>query len=70
MHQGSKPGMVPGRGQERHEEPVRLDRDAPGAPPASTGDDSQTETTRDSDQPSALGGRVATRSKGRSSSRK
>jgi hypothetical protein len=39
MHGGNTPGMVPGRGHERSEEPVRLGEREPGAPaPDTTGD--------------------------------
>lgn len=66
MHGGNTPGMVGGRGHERHEEPVRLNHPEPGEDqPGTTGKAAMTDTTSDMDdlhQPSALGGGTATRS--------
>ena len=66
MHGGNTPGMVGGRGHERHEEPVRLNHPEPGEDqPGTTGEASATDTTSDMGdlhQPSALGGETATRS--------
>lgn len=67
MHGGGTPGMVGGRGHERHEEPVRLDHPEPGEDqPGKTGHKPDPlDTTADMDdlhQPSALGGETATRS--------
>lgn len=65
MH-GNTPGLVGGRGHERHEEPVRLDHPEPGEDqPGTTGGDDRLDATSDMDdlhQPSALGGETATRS--------
>lgn len=64
MHGGNTPGMAPGRGHERHEEPVRLDHPEPGddASKAGTETGDTTSDMRDRHQPSALGGETATRS--------
>ena len=66
MHGGNTPGLVPGRGHERREEPVRLGEREPGTePPDLTGDAAmpeETGSTTDRHQPSVLGGDVATRS--------
>lgn len=66
MHGGNTPGMVPGRGHERHEEPVRLGQPEPGADPLPPEDGPTRDLKRDlesgDDQESALGGHVATRS--------
>ena len=66
MHGGNTPGMVGGRGRERHEEPVRLNHPEPGEDqPGTTGKAEMTDTTSDMEdlhQPSALGGETATRS--------
>lgn len=66
MHGHNTPGMVGGRGHERHEEPVRLNHKEPGEDqPGTTGGGNRLDTTSDMDelnQPSALGGHTATRS--------
>ena len=68
MHGHNTPGLVPGRGHERHEEPVRLGRKEPGAKaPDLTGDAEVPDgriapSAAGHDQESALGGHVATRS--------
>lgn len=68
MHGSNKPGWDPGRGHERHEEPVRLGDPEPGDErPVLRGDSAVPErrptSTLDPVQPSALGGNVATRSR-------
>jgi len=55
MHGGDTPGLVPGRGHERHEEPVRLGDREPGA----SNDD---EAAPERDGSDALGGEAAARS--------
>ncbi len=64
MHGGDTPGLVPGRGHERHEEPVRLGDREPGETDMAMTDTDAEEpgSTRDRSQESALGGDVATRS--------
>ena len=70
MHGHNRPGMVGGRGHERHEEPVRLDHPEPGEDqPGLAGQGSPrgdtTSDMRDRHQPSALGSDTATRSANR-----
>ncbi len=62
MH-ADTPGLVPGRGHERHEEPV-TDADRIGLPdePAEGGDPDAIGSTVDHDQAAALGGDAAARS--------
>ncbi len=68
MHGGNTPGMVPGRGHERQEDPVRLDTREPGTgTPDLTGDAAvppgrAVSSTEERTQDSALGGHTATRS--------
>lgn len=62
MHGHNTPGMVGGRGHERHEEPVRLNHPEPGEDGAPTDRSDTTGSMRDRHQPSALGGETATRS--------
>lgn len=69
MHGGNTPGLVPGRGHERHEEPVRLGRAEPGATPEAPDGDTETlpgtravSQTAGQPEDSALSGHVATRS--------
>ena len=63
-HGGNTPGMVGGRGHERHEEPVRLNHPEPGEEqPGMKGQPVDTTSdVHDRHQPSALGGETATRS--------
>ena len=69
LHGGNTPGMVPGRGHQRHEEPVRLGRPEPGTAADAPVDGPTQDMVRDLDrnaadqgQDSALGGHVGTRS--------
>ena len=69
MHGGNTPGLVPGRGHQHREEPVRLDGPEPGAAAARPLDGPAHDLVRGldrndtgSDQDSALGGHVGTRS--------
>lgn len=67
MHGGNTPGMVGGRGHERHEDPVRLNHPEPGegqpGTPGSVGGRLDTTSDmRDRHQPSTLGSETATRS--------
>ncbi|PTQ13176.1 hypothetical protein CLG96_03345 [Sphingomonas oleivorans] len=68
-HGHNYPGLAPGRGHERHETPMRLDNAEPGRDqPDLTGDAAipagakAVSSTADREQPSVLGGDVATRS--------
>ncbi len=65
MHEGDRPGLVPGRSHERHETPEQLNHAEPGegdsVDAAGNGSGGSSDVT-DGDQDSALGGRVATRS--------
>ena len=68
MHGGNTPGMNPGRGHERHEDPV-ASGDAIGTEPEMPRDGDQRDaeaagSTTDREQDSALGGHTATRSSG------
>jgi len=65
MHGDNTPGLVKGRGHERHEDPVRLNHPEPGEDkPLGAGEHAppRGDSMRDRHQPSALGGEVATRS--------
>lgn len=62
MHGGNTPGMVGGRGHERHEEEVRLNHPEPGESTVPMAGSEETDAMRDRHQPSALGGETATRS--------
>ena len=67
MHGHNTPGMVPGRGHEHAEEPVRLGEREPGSEaPKPVGDAAiprdAGSSTEDREEESALGGHTATRS--------
>ena len=67
MHGGDTPGMVGGRGHERHEDPVRLNHpepgeEQPGTPGSPEGRLDSASDMRDRHLPSALDGETATRS--------
>lgn len=62
MHGHDTPGLVPGRGHERHEEEVRLNHPEPGEEQPPAVHDDTTDDMRDRHQPSALGDETATRS--------
>ena len=61
-HGGTTPGMVPGRGHERHEEPVRLNHPEPGEERSGMKGKARDDMDPSGDhgQDSALGGHVAT----------
>lgn len=63
-HGGNTPGTVPGRGHERHEEPVRLNHPEPGEdqPGMKGRARNDMDDAADHEQDSALGGHVATTS--------
>lgn len=62
MHEGDKPGLVAGRGRERHEEPVRLDNAAPGEELVTPEGLRREQGEREPAARSAPGGHVAPRS--------
>lgn len=61
MHEGDKPGLAPERGHERHEDTV-AEGDNIGREEAEAGGSGGADSVTDREQPSALGGDVATRS--------
>lgn len=61
-HGHNTPGMVGGRGHERHEDEVRLNHPEPGEDGVTMAGAESTSSMRDRHQPSALGGETATRS--------
>ena len=61
MHGHNTPGMVGGRGHERHEDPVRLNHPEPGEDqPGMKGQRREETGDMREEQPSALGGHTAT----------
>ena len=61
MHGGNTPGMVSGRGHERHEDPVRLNHPESGEDqPGMKGQRVEETGEMRKAQPSALGGHTAT----------